>query len=144
MNDAAKTLILCPAGETVTVEALAQAVDAGPVRELEAAAGDGALRIAGALTAAERVIEAERPGAVILCGRGPEVGAAALVAAKLDVALARVSADAPAEGDAPADLADLDTAVADRLADLVVPAGADPEAAADAIRAWLATSGPPR
>ena len=36
-------------------------------------------------------------------------------------------------------LADLDGAVAERLAGLVVPGGDDPRGTADAIRAWLAT-----
>jgi hypothetical protein len=139
MNDTPKTLILCPVGPSAAAEALGRALDDAPVRELESPGGAGALRMAGAVTAAERAVAAESPGAVVLCGEGPEVGAAALVAAKLGVPLARLSAQAPSKGAAPADLADLDTAIADLLADLVVPAGVDAEAAADAIRAWLHT-----
>jgi hypothetical protein len=55
------------------------------------------------------------------------------------VPLARVSAAPPDPGAAPAALADLDGAVAERLSDLVVPASADAASAADAIRAWRAT-----
>ena len=87
---------------------------------------------------AERVIEEEEPGAVVLCGPGPEVGAAALVAAKLGVPVARVTADSAATGDDPAALADLDGRIAERLCDLVVPGGDDARVA-DEIRAWLAT-----
>ena len=54
----------------------------------------GALRVAAALVAAERVITEEGPGAVVLLGAGPEVGAAVLVAVKLGPPVARDHAHA--------------------------------------------------
>jgi hypothetical protein len=75
----------------------------------------------------------------VLCGSGPEVGAAALVAAKLGVPAARVS---PGPQGAPHDhavLADLDGPIAERLCDLVVPGEDGAPRVAEAIRAWLAT-----
>ena len=98
---------------------------------------DAAEALAGQLGAEPAILE-ESPGAVVLCGSGPEVGAAALVAAKLGVALARVTAGTVAADD-PAALADLDGPVAERLADLAVPGGDDAQGVAEAIRAGLAS-----
>jgi hypothetical protein len=108
---------------------------------LEPGGETGARRIAAALTDAERAIEQEGPGAVVLCGDGPEMGAAALVAVKLGVPVARVPG-AGAEGDADAALADLGGPISASLADLTVPPGGDPERVANAIRAWLGTYTP--
>jgi hypothetical protein len=138
MNDAREILVLSAPGEQGPSEALAGALGA-PVAALEPAAGDGAGRVAEALVAAERLLGERAPDALVLCGSGPEAGAAALVAAKLGVPTARVSAPSPGDTGDPASLADLDGPVAERLAGLVVPGGGDPEQQASAIRAWLAS-----
>ncbi len=138
MNNAPEILILFAAGDSGDAEALGGHLGAHRSSALEPAGGSGAARLAAAIVAAERVIGEEEPGVVVLCGPGPEVGAAALVAAKLGVPVARVAADSAAAGDDPAALADLDGRIAERLCDLVVPGGDDARAA-DEIRAWLAT-----
>jgi len=138
MNDVSEVLVLFAAGDFAVAEALGRHGGAHRSRALEPAGGSGAARVAAALVAAERVIEEEDPGAVVLCGPGPEVGTAALVAAKLGVPVARVTVDSAASGNDPAVLADLDGRIAERLCDLVVPGGDDARVA-DEIRAWLAT-----
>ena len=138
MNDVSEVLVLFAAGDFAVAEALGRHGGAHRSRALEPAGGSGAARVAAALVAAERVIEEEDPGAVVLCGSGPEIAAAALVAAKLGVPVARVTADRAAGGDDPAASADLDGRIAERLCDLVVPGGDDARVA-DEIRAWLAT-----
>ena len=134
-----RPLLLFAAGEEAAAAALAGPLGASRARALEPAGQAGAPRVAAALVAAERVITEEGPGAVVLLGAGPEVGAAALVAVKLGVPVARVTHASPGGGRDPATLADLDGAVAERLAGLVVPGEDDAKRAADAIRAWLAT-----
>ena len=138
MNESPDILVLFAAGDPAAAEALGAQLGARS-RALGPAAGSGAARMAVALVAAEGVIAEEDPGAVVLCGRGSEVGAAALVAAKLGVPAARVSPGSPGAAGDPAVLADLDGAIAERLCDLVVPGADDAPRAADAIRAWLAT-----
>jgi hypothetical protein len=96
------------------------------------------MRVAGALVAAERAIAEEAPAAVVLCGSGPEAGAALLAAAKLGVPAARVGAEAGQAAGDPAVLADLGGAIAEALAGLTV-GGDDPEAAVHEIRAWAET-----
>jgi hypothetical protein len=138
MNDTPEILVLFAAGGNGAAEALGRHLGAHRSRALEPAGGSGAARVAAALVTAERVIGEQAPDAVVLCGPGPEVGAAALVAAKLGVPVARVTAASGAAGDDPAALADLDGRIAERLCDLVVPGGDDARVA-DEIRAWLAT-----
>jgi hypothetical protein len=137
MNDTPEILVLFAAGGNGAAEALGRHLGAHRSRALEPARGSAA-RVAAALVTAERVIGEQAPDAVVLCGPGPEVGAAALVAAKLGVPVARVTAASGAAGDDPAALADLDGRIAERLCDLVVPGGDDARVA-DEIRAWLAT-----
>jgi UDP-N-acetylglucosamine 2-epimerase len=135
MNDARTTLVLHPAGAASAGRELAEGLEGARIRALEPAGETRAQRIAAALTDAERAIEEEEPGAVVLCGDGPEMGAAALVAVKLGVPVARVAGDEG--GDAA--LADLGGPISAGLVDLTVSAGHGEERVAGEIRAWLAT-----
>ena len=139
MNDTRDVLVLSAPGAREAFDALAEALGASPGAELETASGEGAGRVAEALVAAERLLAARDPDALVLCGSGPEAGAAALVAAKLGLPTARVTVPDSGTGEDPASLADLDGPVAERLADLVVPGGEDRERQSSAIRAWLST-----
>jgi hypothetical protein len=136
MNPSESILVLSPESHSGAAAALAEGLERSRSRTLEPPSGTGAMRVAAALVAAERAIAEEAPAAVVLCGSGPEAGAAVLAAAKLGVPAARVAADGDA--DDPAVLADLGGAIADGLADLTV-SGDDPEAAVDEIRAWAET-----
>jgi hypothetical protein len=107
------------------------------VRALEPAPGEGATRVAAALVAAEGAIAQEAPAAAVVCGSGPEVGAAVLSAAKLGVPVALLGADEEGASEDPAVLAGLGGAIAVSLAGLTV--SGDPEAAAGEIRAWAET-----
>lgn len=138
MNDAGDILVLAPADDSGRAEELAGRLGGARSLALEPAGGAGAKRMAAALVAAEAAIAEPRPGAVVLCGSGPEVGAAALVTAKLEVPLARVAAAPRGEDDAAA-LADLDGQVAERLADISVEGEDGADRIADRIRAWLST-----
>ena len=142
MNDAGDILVLAPADDSGRAEEFAGRLGGAQSLALEPAGGAGAKRMAAALVAAEAAIAepqgGARPGAVVLCGSGPEVGAAALVTAKLEVPLARVAAAPRGEDDAAA-LADLDGQVAERLADISVEGEDGADRIADRIRAWLST-----
>jgi UDP-N-acetylglucosamine 2-epimerase len=127
-----------------------------------AARESGAARTAAAMLAAEPLLELNRPEAIVLCGGGAEIAAAALVAVKLGIPQARVGAGVR-EGDR-RDPAEIDRGIADRLCDLLLceddvalanlrgeglaeravvvgDVGADPAAAAAAVREWLAPQG---
>ena len=137
MNRSESILVLSPESHSGAAAALAGGLERGRSRALEPTSGTGALRVAAALVAAERVIVEEAPPAVVVCGSGPEAGAAVLAAAKLGVPSARVGGDGDRAAD-PAVLADLGGAIADGLADLTV-GGDDPQSAAGEIRAWAET-----
>jgi hypothetical protein len=138
MNPSASILVLSPESHSAAAAALAEGLERSRSRTLEPPSGTGAMRVAAALVAAEREIAEEAPAAVVLCGSGPEAGAAVLAAAKLGVPSARVGADGDRAADDPAVLADLGGAIADALADLTI-SGDDPDAAVDEIRAWAET-----
>jgi len=139
VNGPPDILVFFAAGDPEAAEALGEQLGARRTRALDPAPGSAATRMAAALVAAETVIGDQQPGAEELCGSGPEVGAAALVAAKLGVPAARVSPAAQGASDDHAVLADLDGAIAERLCGLVVPAEDGAPRVAEAIRAWLAT-----
>jgi UDP-N-acetylglucosamine 2-epimerase len=132
---------------------------------LEVSAESRSGRIAAALIAAEELLTAQRPDALLLCGEGGEVAGAALAAVKLGIPQARVGAGMRTGERTDAD--EIDRAIADRASDILLCADHealrrlareglaeqtrvvgdvtdDPGAAVDEIRAWLGTytSGP--
>src|SRR5688572_20356938 len=138
MNQARSILVLFPDDRPEPARTLAERLDGAPARGLKPAGGSGARRIAAALVAAERAIEQARPGALVVCGGGPEIAAAVLVAVKLGVPVAWVRDVDASSGNATAGesaLADLGGPVAESLADLSVHASGDPEREAAEIRA---------
>jgi UDP-N-acetylglucosamine 2-epimerase (non-hydrolysing) len=144
-------------------DALVGDLPGGVAEDLAPAAREsGAARTAAAMLAAEPLLDRHRPEAVVLCGDGAEVAAAALVAVKLGIPQARVGAGAR-EGDRRKP-AEIDRGIADRLCDLLLceddaaltnlrreglaewavvvgDVGADPAAAVAAIQEWLAGRG---
>ncbi|HYU61179.1 MAG TPA: UDP-N-acetylglucosamine 2-epimerase [Solirubrobacterales bacterium] len=153
-------LVLCAPGATAQTTALAPRLPAHDAAELEATEGSGAGRIAAAMLAVETRLVDARPPAVLLCGDGPEVAAAALVGIKLGLPQARL--DAGVRGGGRRDPTEVERAIPDRLCDLLLcvdeaavanlareglgdrasavgDVQVDPGPAADAIRAWLPT-----
>jgi UDP-N-acetylglucosamine 2-epimerase len=102
-------------------------------RRLEPSADGHSARLAGGLIAAEELLTAQRPDAIVLCGEGDEVAAAALVAVKLGVPQARVGAGFRAGERRDPD--EIDRAIADRVADLLLCG--DDDAAANLAREGL-------
>ena len=102
-------------------------------RRLAPSADGRAARLAGGLIAAEELLAAERPDALVLCGEGGEVATAALVAVKLGIPQARVGAGIRAGERHDPD--EIDRAIADRVADLLLCG--DDEAAANLAREGL-------
>jgi UDP-N-acetylglucosamine 2-epimerase len=91
-------------------------------------------RMAAALIAAEEMLVAQRPDALVLCGEGGEVAAAALAAVKLGIPQARVGAGMRTGERGDPD--EIDRAIADRVSGLLLCA--DDEAAASLAREGLA------
>jgi UDP-N-acetylglucosamine 2-epimerase (non-hydrolysing) len=102
-------------------------------RRLAPSADGRAARLAGGLIAAEELLTARRPDALVLCGEGGEVATAALVAVKLGIPQARVGAGIRAGERHDPD--EIDRAIPDRVADLLLCG--DDEAAANLAREGL-------
>jgi UDP-N-acetylglucosamine 2-epimerase len=104
------------------------------VERVLALSADGrAARLAGGLIAAEELLTAQRPDALVLCGESGEVATAALVAVKLGIPQARVGAGIRVGERRDPD--EIDRAIADRVADLLLCA--NDKAAANLAREGL-------